>query len=266
MRAARRGATGLVVAAVIALAAAGCGQARGSGAQTAAGAAPRRLSVLAASSLDEPFRAAAAAFTDAHPGVAVDVSPAGSQTLVTQLAAGAPADVLATADTESMRAARDQGLVAPPRIVATNTLVVVTPAADPAGVGAPSDLARPGVRLVIAAPEVPAGRYARAALERLGIADAAAANVVSEEQDVRGVLGKVVAGEADAGIVYATDVTERVADQVRVVDLHTPEIVASYPVAVTRSSASPDLAAAFVAFLLDGRGAELLADAGFGPP
>lgn len=228
------------------------------------GPAAEPLTVLAAASLDAAFTRIAATFEDARPGVRVDVSFAGSHTLVTQLAAGVPADVLATADEVSMAAARQRGLVGPPRVFATNRLVIVTPAGNPAGVGAPADLGRPGVRLVLAGEEVPAGRYARRALGALGVA--VEGNLVSEEEDVRGVVAKVATGEADAGVVYVTDVTGPAAGRLRTVPLPPSGEPVAYPIAVTTATSRPGLARAFVAAVTGEDGAAALRAAGFRPP
>lgn len=224
------------------------------------------LTVLAAASLTDVFTRIAMAFEASHHGVDVALSFAGSQTVVTQLAAGAPADVLATADEVSMARARDLGLVGDPVDFASNRLVVVTPRANPAAVDDPADLAAPGVRLVLAAPQVPAGRYARQALADYGIGQAALGNVVSEEEDVKGVLAKVLSGEADAGVVYATDVTAAVVPRLRTLPLDGTDVVIRYPIVVTSETDAAVLARDFVAAVTGEPGREVLADAGFGPP
>ena len=217
------------------------------------------LRVLAAASLTDALNDVAAAFTEAE-GIDVELQFAGSQTLVTQLAEGIAGDVLATADEVSMASAAEQGLVGAPTIFAGNRIVLIVPAANEAGIEAPVDIERPGVRLVLGAEEVPIGRYAREAFDELGLTDFEA-NVVSEEEDVKGVVGKVVSGEADGGVVYATDAVDGVLSIPLDVD-----VVARYPVAVTESADHPDEAASFVEFLTSARGQELFADAGFIAP
>lgn len=223
----------------------------------------RRLVVLAASSLTAPFEEIADEFEAEHPGVEVRLSFAGSSDLVAQVREGAEADVLATADTRTMGEARDAGLAADaPSIFAANTLVIAVPPGNPAGVRDLADLSRPGLDLVRCAPEVPCG----AAADR--VADAAGVRLapVSEEQSVTDVLAKVRAGEADAGLVYVTDV--RAADgEVDAVAI--PEAAAAvnhYPIAALEGSERPDLARAFVDLVLGVVGRRTLADHGFGPP
>lgn len=162
----------------------------------------RTLTVFAASSLTGAFTELGKRFEADHPGVTVSFSFGGSSELVAQLVQGAPADVFASADATTMEklvAADLNGIV--PSEFATNTLVVVTPADNPAGITSFADLADPDVDLVLCAPEVPCGA-ATAQVEAAADLDLAP---VSEEQSVKDVLGKVVAGEADAGVVYVTD-------------------------------------------------------------
>lgn len=226
--------------------------------------ARRELTVSAAMSLKEGLLDLERSFERDHPGVDVMFNFAGSQILAAQLLEGAPADVFASADHAQIERARRR--LGPARVFARNRLVIVVPAAD-ATVQSPADLTRPGVRLVLAAEGVPAGAYARAALDRLGLRDAALVNVVSREENVRGVVGKVAAGEADAGVVYATDVTEGVQDKLRVVAFAGAEdVVPTYEVAAVTDSARPELAAAFVDALAGPPGAAALQARGFLPP
>ncbi|WP_299037857.1 molybdate ABC transporter substrate-binding protein [uncultured Pseudokineococcus sp.] len=221
------------------------------------------LTVFAAASLTEVVDDLAAALEQQHPGLTVRTSHAGSSELAAQVEQGAPADVLVTADEATMQRVVDAGLVAgAPEVVATNTLTVVTPPDDPAGVGSFADLARPGTDVVVCAPQVPCG----AATEQLEEATGVALHPVSEEGSVTDVLGKVTSGQADAGVVYATD-ARRAGDAVREVEV--PEAgaaVNAYPVAVLADATEPDAAAALVALLTGAEGQRVLADAGFGPP
>ena len=213
------------------------------------------LEVYAAASLREAFSAVARRFEAGRPGVRVHLQFAGSQTLAAQIANGAPADVFASADARSLaRIAYDPTTR---RVFATNRLVVI---------GVPSLRALSGVRrIVLASPAVPAGGYARTALARAGRVYGAAwlaavrARVVSEETDVRAVRAKVRLGEADAGIVYATD-----AKGAALPDAFQPRI--AYPVAVPKDAPEPRLARRFVEFLVSREGRRLLARRGFGPP
>lgn len=241
--------------------AAGCGGADSAGTDPGGGV----LTVFAAASLTEAFTRIGTAFEAANPGVEVTFNFAGSQLLAAQIELEAPADVFASANREQMARLREAGLVNETVDFATNRLVLIVPAGNPAGIRRPADLGRPGVKLVLGAPMVPVGDYARRSLEELGLLDAARANIVSNEADVKQVVGKVVLGEADAGIVYRSDITPEVAGELEVVELNTSDIVARYPIAVTTASADPALARSFVDFVL-GAGASMLRDAGFGPP
>ncbi len=188
----------LLVLATLALAAAACGAASGSSASS--GGEPREISVFAASSLTDAFTRLGEDFTAAHPGVTVTFNFAGSNDLVTQLQQGAPADVLATADTRSMEAAGD--LAGAPQAFAGNKLVIAVAPGNPEHITGLADLAREDLKVVLAAPEVPAGKYAEEVLAEAGVT----VKPVSLEVSVKGVVTKVSLGEADAGIVYATDV------------------------------------------------------------
>lgn len=227
------------------------------------GSRPRELRVSAAMSLREALGELEAGFEAAHPGVDVVFNFAGSQILAGQIAEGAPVDVFAAADEPQMQRAIASGRVTSAAVFAKNRLVLISP--RDAELAGPEALARPGLRLVLAGPGVPAGAYARQALEQLGLAAPALANVVSNEENVRGVVGKVSAGEADAGIVYATDVTPAVAEQLRALPLAV-DVVPRYEVAVLADSQEPELAAAFVAELQGPSGQAALARRGFLPP
>jgi molybdate transport system substrate-binding protein len=190
---------------------------------------------------------------------------AGSDELATQIREGAPADVYAAASSKYPQGLFEEGLVDEPATFATNTLVLIVPAANPGGIESVEDVRRPGTRLVVAAEGVPVGDYTRTVLDTLGLS-AALDNVVSNEDDVKGVAGKVALGEADAGFVYATDVTP-VADQVRAIAL--PEDAQppiEYQVAVVADTDDRQAARAFVERLLGAEGRQALADAGFGLP
>lgn len=230
------------------------------------GAAKRELTVAAAMSLKEAFLELEREFEAAHPGVDVVFNFAGSQILAAQIVAGAPADVFAAADHAQMERAAATGRLQPARVFSKNRLVIITPAGD-TRVQTPADLARPGLRLVLAGKGVPIGVYSRAALARVHVREAALANLVSSEDDVRGVVGKVVTGEADAGIVYATDITEAVADRLRAVPFAgADEVVPAYEIAALSDSPTPALAAEFVDAVLGPPGAAALQRHGFLAP
>jgi molybdate transport system substrate-binding protein len=220
----------------------------------------RELTVFAAASLGSAFERMAVAFEAAHPDIAVRLNVAGSRTLVAQLGEGARADVLATADTASMEAAVAAGVIAAdPVPLATNTAAVAVPVGDPAGVRSARDLAEPDRHVVTCAVPVPCGIAARELLANLQLAVVP----VSEETSVAGVLGKVAMGEADAGIVYATDVAGE--DAVRSIPLPAGAAVTTAAPIATVTDAGP-AAEVFVAFVLGAEGQRILAAAGFGPP
>lgn len=215
------------------------------------------LTVYAAASLAEIFDELLARFRADHPGV--EVAPLvtdGSAALATQIIEGAPADVFASADERTMQLVVDAGAAVDPVLFAGNTLVLVVPAGNPADIRTLDDL--PGATVVLCETQVPCGRASRALLDRAGVPVDAA----SVEQNVTAVLTKVAAGEADAGLVYATDVHSR-----RDVEVIVPEgaddIVNRYPITVLRDAESPTVAAAFVALVTGPEGQAVLADAGF---
>jgi molybdate transport system substrate-binding protein len=219
--------------------------------------------VFAAASLKSTFSTLGQQFESAHPGTTVTFSFAGSADLVSQLQQGAPADVFASADTATMTKATAADLVAgTPRDFATNTLEIAVPPDNPARIGSFADLARPGVELVVCAPAVPCG----AAAQKVEAATGVALKPVSEENAVTDVLTKVETGEADAGLVYTTDV-KGAGDKVRGVTF--PEArsaVNTYPIATLRASRNADLAQQFTALVTGRAGQQVLADAGFARP
>jgi molybdate transport system substrate-binding protein len=243
------------------LALAGCGSGG-----NAEGAETHELIVSAAASLTDAFTDIGAAFEDANPGVTVTFTFGPSDGLASQIIEGAPVDVFASASPTWMDAIEDEG----PRVsgrtdFARNRLAIVVPADNPAGVEGMNDLAADGVQLVLAAEGVPVGDYAREVLANAGIADEALENLVSNEEDARAVLAKVLSGDADAGIVYITDVTPDIADQVSLIEIPDDvNVIATYPIAVVTGSQEADLAQRFVDFVL-GDGQETLADHGFVP-
>lgn len=223
------------------------------------------LVVFAASSLTAPFERLGRAFEAAHPGTRVRFHFAGSSALARQLGDGAAADVFASADEHSMHRAAAAGRVRDPVVMARNRLAVAVERGNPSGIRSLADLARPGLVVVVCAPEVPCGRLAAAAFAAAGVAP----RVASLEENVKAVLARVALGEADAGLVYRSDVrgagraVEAVADP-GLDGGGAPEAV--YPIAVTTSPADPAAARAFVALVVSGRGRAVLADAGFLAP
>jgi molybdate transport system substrate-binding protein len=235
------------------------------------------INVFAAASLTDAFTALGDAFEADHPTVDVTFNFAGSQQLAQQLAQGAPADIFASADQAQMAAVVDTGRIAvdAPRTFVRNGLVVVMPADNPGTVRTLTDLGRPGLRLVLADAAVPVGAYTRDFLARTESssdlpADFPAqvlANTVSFEVNVRAVLSKVRLGEADAGIVYRSDVAnESIASEV--ISLYIPDalnVAAAYPIAGLIDAVHPEPAAEFVIFVLSPAGQGILAEYGFLP-
>ncbi len=220
------------------------------------------VTVFAAASLREAFEQIAVDVEDAQPGLDVQFNFAGSQQLARQIVEGAPADVFASADVPQMNVAVGAGRVAEPVTFVHNRLAIVTEAGNPADIGSLADLADPQLKVVLAAEDVPAGRYARDVLDNAGVV----VNPVSLEVDVRAVLSKVALGEADAGIVYATDVTNA-ADGVEQVDIPDDQnIVATYPIAVVDEAPNPSGAAEFVDAVRSDEGRAVLENHGFGVP
>ena len=232
--------------------------------EPAPGAAERStLSVFAAASLQGTFTEIGERFERAHPGVAVAFSFAGSSDLAAQVAEGAPADVLASADGATAARVAAEGLTAgDPVPFATNVLQIATPPGNPAGVTGFTDLARPGVDVVVCAPQVPCGAAARAVQASTGVT----LSPVSEESSVTDVLGKVAAGEADAGLVYVTDVRAAGGAVTGVPLPEAADVVNTYPIAALRGAAEPGLARDFVAYVTGPEGRAVLGAAGFGTP
>lgn len=226
------------------------------------------LTIFAASSLTDAFEDIGEAFKVDHPETEIIFNFASSSDLAAQLAEGAPADIFASANNNQMTAAREADrITGTPRTFAKNRLVLIVPFDNPASIATLRDLANAGVKLIIAAPDVPVRTYTDTMLERLAAdasygeayRDSVMANVVSEEQNVRQVAAKVALGEADAGIVYVSDITSDIREQVTAIAI--PDYlntIATYPIAVTNDSANPELAQAFIAFVLSDAGQSLL--------
>lgn len=219
-----------------------------------------QLVVFAAASLTGAFDALAEAFEHAHPGVDVVVNAAASSELATQIVEGAPADVFASADLANMDRIADAGAVeGEVRVFAVNRPEIMVERGNPLGIESIADLAAPDLVVVVCAPEVPCGHYASEvfAAARVDITPD------SYEVNVRSVVTKVVTGEADAGIVYATDVAaaDGSADGVPIPD--EVDVVAEYPIASLVDATDPSLAAEFVDFVDDDSGQAILESAGF---
>ncbi|MBN1963316.1 MAG: molybdate ABC transporter substrate-binding protein [Anaerolineae bacterium] len=234
------------------------------------------LNVFAAASLTDAFSAIAEVYEAEHPGVDVVLQFASSSTLAAQIGQGAPADVYASANPNQMAVAVESGRVAEDAVVtfAGNRLVLIVPAQNPAAIESVADLATGEVALVLAAPDVPVRVYTDQLLVALsaepdygaGFPAAVLANLVSEEPNVRQVVARVALGEADAAIVYSSDVTPDVAGDLQAIAL--PEAVnptASYPIAPLSDSAQAEQAQSFVDYVLSEAGQAILTGWGFLP-
>ncbi len=234
-----------------------------SGDGTEEGSEDSTIRVFAASSLTASFEDIAEAFEAENEGVEVELSFGGSSDLVAQIQEGAPADVFASADEANMDKLLAEDLVGQdPQDFASNTLQIVVPAGNPAGVESLADLADDDLFVVVCAPEVPCGAASQRAADAAGVTLAPD----SEEQAVTDVLAKVTSGEADAGLVYVTDV---LAAGEAVEGITFPEAASAvnvYPITTVATSEESDLAEAFVALVLGATGQEILGEAGFGAP
>jgi molybdate transport system substrate-binding protein len=230
------------------------------------------LTVFAAASLTDAFSEIGKEFESTNPGVKVVFSFAGSQVLRTQLEQGAVADIYASADHKNMDLLVAEDLIAPNTYqdFTTNRLVVILPPGNPKGLATLEDLAITNLKLVLADSSVPAGNYARQILSNMSKDPAygtdygslVLGNVVSNETDVRQVVIKVELGEADAGIVYVSDVVA--APELGTIAI--PEqfnVIAKYPVAILTNSPNPDLAAAFVKYVMSPAGQAIMDHWGF---
>jgi len=221
------------------------------------------VTVYAAASLNQAFAELGTAFTAANPGATVTFSLAGSQQLAAQIVEGAPADVLAAADQRQMDVVREAGLIdGTVEVFTANVLEIAVEPGNPLGVRDVADLADPGLAVVLAAEEVPAGRYARELLADAGVAVTPA----SLEADVRAVLSRVALGEADAGVVYRSDVAAADGTVQGVAIPDDRNVRASYPIAALTGGSNPQGAAAFVDLVLSAEGRAILASHGFAPP
>lgn len=221
------------------------------------------VTVFAAASLTAAFTALGDAFMAANPDMDIRFNFAASSALVTQIDEGAPADVFAAADLNTMARVVDAANNASePIVFTTNLAEIIVGPGNPMGITGVADLARQDLMVISCAPEVPCGRYAQQILDNAGVT----VTFRSWEENVRGVVSKVALGEADAGIVYATDVTDA-ADAASGVPIPAEiNIVAEYPIVVTKMAPNPAGAQAFIDFVVSDDGQAILADHGFVSP
>ena len=225
-----------------------------------AGKATGKVTVLAAASLQGAFEEIEKTVEKDNPGLDVTFDFQGSQDLVSSLANGNSADVLATANNSTMKTAAEQKLVGDQTEFATNVLTLIVPKGNPKKItGLDSSL--DGANLVICAPEVPCGEATQKLTKALGVT----LNPASEEQKVTDVRGKVESGEADAGIVYTTDAAAA-KDKADKIDIPDGGVVNHYPIAQTAKPENPAGAQAFIDAVTGKAGQEILAKHGFGKP
>ena len=250
---------------------AGCGSdsdsGNGSSSSTTTAAAPSdltgSLSVFAAASLTDAFDEVKDGLETSATDLSVTNNFAGSQALATQIEQGAPADVFASADEKNMKRLQDQDLVDTPQVFARNKLQIAVAPGNPKNIQSLADLEKPGVILVLADPSVPAGNYARQAFDKAGLPEPKPA---SNELDVKSTMAKLTAGEADAVIVYVTDV-KSAGDKVEGVDIPDDQnVIATYPIAVVQSTKNRAAADAYLDEIVNGSGQQALQAQGFLPP
>lgn len=225
------------------------------------------LTVFAASSLTAVFQdAIGPAFEDANPGVTVSFNVGASDALAGQIQSEGTADVFASASGTWMDQVEKDPGVSDRTDFVMNRLVIITPPDNPADIQSIDDLANPGVQFVLAAEGVPVGDYAREALDNAGILDEALANVVSNEEDNASVVAKITANEADAAIVYTSDVSDAAGNDVNPVTIpQDVNVIATYPIAVVEGAPNADVAADFVAYVVGSEGQATLKEYGFEP-
>ena len=230
---------------------------------SASSAASGTLTVYAAASLSGAFARIADAFEAANPGVTVKpITYDGSSTLATQIIAGAPVDVFASADQKNMDKVAQAGLAGDAPLFATNVLQIAVAPGNPHKIKDLSSLTDPSLTVVLCAPAVPCGSAAKTLLDTAGTAVTPA----SEEQNVGAVLAKVKAGEADAGLVYTTDVKAAGSAVTGVAIPGADKAINSYPITVLKGAQNPKTATAFVDFVRSVAGQKILKDLGFGAP
>lgn len=256
----RRGCIRSFVIATALLSLVACGGSSSNGSRTAVSGS---ITVDAAASLQAAFNAMKDAFVASHPGVDVTLNFAASSTLAQQLVADAPVDVFASADEANMKKVDDAGLVeGTPTVFATNSLQIIVRKGNPSKVTSLTDLARPGLVVVSCAPSVPIGRYTADALTRAGVT----VRFASLEPDVKGIVTKVTSSEADAGVVYATDVQATKGAATGVPIAKDFDVIATYPIALIKSSRNSTTARAWIDFVVGNEGQRILQSYGFGAP
>ena len=246
----------------LSLAAAGCSSGSPSSGSDSSAGPTKTVTVFAAASMTKTFTELGKTFEASHAGTKVTFNFAGSQTLAEQITQGAQADVFASANADNMKTVTDAKLnAAEPQNYATNKLEIAVPADNPAKIATFQDLAKKGVKVVVCAPAVPCG----AATVKVEKATGVTLSPVSEEQAVTDVLAKVQTGEADAGLVYKTDVLSA-GDSVKGIPFpEANEAVNKNSIVALKGGPQAALGQQFVDLVLSSDGQKVLADAGFGP-
>ena len=221
-----------------------------------------QITVFAAASLTEAFNDTQSALETEQPDLSITYNFGGSGMLVTQIQQGAPADVVATADTDTMKKLTDGGQVETSTTFAKNKLEILVAPGNPKQIKGLSDLSRTDLKVVLCDDTVPAGRYAKQALSTAGVT----VKPVSKESDVKSAVAKVTSGEADATIVYQTDVTAAGSKGEGVVIPDNQNVIATYPIAIVKATKNRDGAAAFVDSVVNGSDQAALQKRGFLPP
>lgn len=220
------------------------------------------ITVFAAASLTGTFNALGKQFEAANPGVKVIFSYGASSALAQQIIAGAPADVFAAASEKAMKQATDTGDAANPRTFATNTAAIAVSPVSSTKISSLADLTKPGVKVALCQTEVPCGVLAKTVLNKANVT----VRPVTQGLDVKSTLAYVTNGEADAAIVYVTDVMAAAGNVVGVTIPAAVNASTAYPIATVKAGKNPALAAAFQAFVLSPAGRAALTEAGFGTP
>jgi len=255
----------LLSLAFVGLVAGGCADSSTSAASAAPTTTPKvtgDLTVFAAASLTESFREIGTAFEAANPTTKVTFNFGASSTLVTQINQGAPADVFASADTANMQKLTDAGGASAPTTFASNKLQIIVGKGNPKNVSGVADLAKSGIIVVTTAPDVPIGKYTAQVFTKAKVA----VTPKSYEADVKAVVNKVTLGEADAGIVYTTDVVAAGAKAQGVAIPDDLNVIATYPIVATKVAKNAAAANALVAFVSSSAGQAILAKYGFTKP
>jgi molybdate transport system substrate-binding protein len=240
---------------------AACGGTGGTGSSSPASSSlSGYINVFAAASLTASFNALGISFHQAYPGVGVNFNFAGTPTLVTQIEQGAPADVFASADTDNMTKLTTGGFTSgAPKAFARNQLEIVVAPGNPKSITGLADLAKPGLIYISEGPTVPAGKYSLQALATAGVK----VTPKSLETSVTAVISKIELGEADAGIVYTTDI-QAAGSKVQGVQMPAADnVIATYPIVGVKGTRYPDVATAFIDYVVSATGQSTLATFGF---